>query len=231
MPKVELVICDMAGTTVFDADNVNEALRSALAEDGISVSRAEVNAVMGWTKPVAIEKLLARSGKYGLPVPQADVDRLYQVFLDTMLAYYRTSPDIRAIAGAEAALKQLKAAGVKVALDTGFSREIADAILERLGWRIGPGELLDASVTADEVPNGRPAPDMAQEAMRRTGVTDPQAVAKVGDTPSDIQEADNLGAGFRIGVLSGASTEAELAAHHPTHILKSVADLPALLLN
>ena len=39
-----------------------------------------------------------------------------------------------------------------MALDTGFSRPIVDAILARLDWTAGL--LLDATVTSDEVPRG-----------------------------------------------------------------------------
>ena len=45
--KIELVIFDMAGTTVRDDDSVNVGLREALRAAGIEVSRDEVNRVIG----------------------------------------------------------------------------------------------------------------------------------------------------------------------------------------
>ncbi|MFX8957476.1 HAD family hydrolase, partial [Acinetobacter baumannii] len=81
------------------------------------------------------------------------------------------------IDGAEQTFATLRAAGVKVALDTGFSREITTVILERLGW---DETHLDGAVSSDEVPRGRPFPDMIQHHMDRLGITDFQRVAKIG---------------------------------------------------
>ncbi len=39
----------------------------------------------------------------------------------------------------------------------------------------------------DDVPNGRPAPDMILLAMKLTGVDDPAQVANVGDTTLDLE--------------------------------------------
>lgn len=75
----------------------------------------------------------------------------------------------------------------------------------------------------------RPAPDMIEETMRRTGVTDPGAVLVAGDTVLDVQAGLAAKAGIVVGVLSGAQTRAELAAEHSTHVLGSVAEVPALL--
>ena len=55
----------------------------------------------------------------------------------------------------------------KVALDTGFTRAIADVILARLGW---DSTVVDASVASDEVERGRPYPDLIYRAMASTGV-------------------------------------------------------------
>ncbi|MCZ7635203.1 MAG: hypothetical protein M5U12_03590 [Verrucomicrobia bacterium] len=52
--KIELVVFDMAGTTVRDDDAVNLCLRDALHAGGIDVTRDEVNEVMGIPKPTAI---------------------------------------------------------------------------------------------------------------------------------------------------------------------------------
>ncbi len=49
--EIELVVFDMAGTTVNDDDSVNRCLRSSLAAAGLSVTAAQVNAVMGLPKP------------------------------------------------------------------------------------------------------------------------------------------------------------------------------------
>ena len=215
----------MAGTTVRDDDAVNQCLREALAAGGLTCSRDEINAVMGIPKPMAIASLW--QGQRGVEALAAEVTRLHADFLRRMLSFYRSDPRVGEMPGATAVFNELHAAGIAVALDTGFSRDIVEAILTRLGWH-QPG-LLDATVASDEVPRGRPHPDLLFEAMKRVGVQDAGCVAKVGDTPSDLQEGMAAGCGMVIGVTNGTHTRAQLAAHPHTHLIGSLADLPPLV--
>jgi phosphonatase-like hydrolase len=225
--KIRLVVLDMAGTTVHDDDAVNTCLREALKFGGFDVGRDEVNAVMGMPKPVAIRTLVERKWNVGTPAPQPLVDALYDDFEARMLEYYRTDPGVRPMPHAVEALREIQAAGIKIALDTGFSRPITDAILDRLGW--AGGELLDATVTSDEVARGRPFPDLIERAMTLTGVAEPKQVAKVGDTPSDLQEGASAGCGLVIGVTNGTHRRDQLAAYPHTHLIGSLKELPALV--
>ena len=93
-----------------------------------------------------------------------------------MIAHYNKSPAVREIDGASDVFKALKAAGVRVALDTGFDRRIANAVLRRMRW-IALG-LVDVTVTSDEVIDGRPAPDMIFRAMTLAGVGSAEDAAK-----------------------------------------------------
>jgi phosphonatase-like hydrolase len=227
-PTIDLVVLDMAGTTVRDDDAVNRCLCAALADAGLAVTRDEVNEVMGLPKPVAIALLLERRKYSGKPAPAAEVDSIHGDFLRRMISFYRTDPAVREINGASEVLGQLRRAGLKLALDTGFSRDIVDAILARLGWT--GRELLHATVASDEVPRGRPYPDLVFRAMELTGVTDAQRVAKVGDTPSDLQEGRAAGCGLVIGVTNGSHTREQLAPHPHTHLIDNLLELPSLLL-
>ncbi len=225
-PNFELVIFDMAGTTVRDDDAVNVCLREALAPR-LAVSRDAVNAVMGLPKPTAIRLLLEGHANGGRPVSEELIDTLYRDFLDRMIRHYRTAPSIEPMPHALETFRRLKDAGVRVALDSGFSRAIVDAVLQRLGWTNG---LLDATVASDEVPQGRPYADLAFKAMELTGVRDAKKVAKVGDTPSDLEEGTAAGCGLVIGVTNGTHTREQLSAHPHTHLLPSLCDVPGLIL-
>ena len=224
----ELVVLDMAGTTVQDDDAVNRCLCTALAGAGLAVSRDEVNEVMGMPKPVAIGLLLERRKYRGGPAPPAEVTLIHEDFLRRMISFYRTDPAVREIDGASEVFGELRRAGLKLALDTGFSRNIVDAILKRLGWT--GNELLDATVASDEVPRGRPHPDLVFRAMELTGVTDARRVAKVGDTPSDLQEGRAAGCGLVIGVTNGSHTREQLEPHPNTHLIENLRELPSILL-
>lgn len=225
---IELVVLDMAGTTIRDDDAVNRCLRAALTAAAVPVTRAQVNAVMGLPKPEAIARLLSEARYGGRPAPTGEVESLHRDFLGRMIHFYQTDPGVAPMPGAADCLRQLKQAGVRVALDTGFSRDIVEVLLRRLGWD-APG-YLDASVTSDEVARGRPHPDLVFEAMRRTGVADPTCVAKVGDTPADLLEGTAAGCGLVVGVTHGTHTRAELAGHPHTHLIASLWELPPLIL-
>ncbi len=64
--------------------------------------------------------------------------------------------------------------------------------------------------------------------MMDTSIYDVATVAVVGDTPLDLQAGANAGAGWVIGVLSGAHGLETLGSTRHTHLLDSVAGLPAL---
>jgi phosphoglycolate phosphatase-like HAD superfamily hydrolase len=95
-----------------------------------------------------------------------------------------------------------------VALDTGFSRDILDVLLDRLGWR--QDETFDVTVASDEVEHGRPHPDLIQRAMERLGVREPAVVAKIGDTPSDMLQGRAARCGLVVGVTYGTHSRTQL---------------------
>jgi phosphonatase-like hydrolase len=226
---IELVVFDMAGTTVYDGDAVNASFRATLATWGIEADPAFVNTVMGLPKPEAIRFLLERHGEQrsGIPTPE-QIDAIHEDFTKRMCDYYATDPAVREIPGAAAVFATLRRAGIKVALNTGFFRPIADVLLARLGWR--SPDVIDADVTSDAVRRGRPHPDMIQHLMARLGIQDARRVAKVGDTKVDLEEGTNAGCALVIGVTTGSFTREQLEACPHTHILESVVEVPALVL-
>jgi phosphonatase-like hydrolase len=226
--QIKLVVLDIAGTTVRDDNSVNRCLREALASKGIAVTPQQVNAVMGLPKPIAIGSLLEQHE----PQPKSSLTQrattIHNEFLERMVSFYQTAAEVEPMPYTIEALGEIKAAGLRLALDTGFSRPILDAILERLGWE--DSGLFDVTVASDEVPRGRPFPDLIFKAMSLTRVTDLQAVAKVGDTPADLREGTAAGCALVIGVTNGTHTREQLALHSHTHLISSLKELPALVL-
>jgi phosphonatase-like hydrolase len=222
---IELIVFDMAGTTVNDEDSVNRCVREALGAAGLVVSPAEVNAVMGIPKPEALRRLVESHDR--LPDLGPRLDAIHGDFVARSVAFYRADPSVREVAGAADLFAGLKRSGIKVALDTGFNRSITDVILDRLGW--SDRGLIDGTIASDEVPRGRPYPDMIHELMRRLQVEDAGRVAKVGDTPADLEEGESAGCGLIIGVTTGTHGREELQPHPHTHLVESIRDLPGLL--
>jgi phosphonatase-like hydrolase len=222
---IKLVVFDLAGTTVRDSNEVAACFRAALAAVGVEPELAAVNAVMGLHKPEAIARLLADAGR--LAVGDV-VGIIHADFVARMRRHYATDPAVREIDGASAAFAELRRAGVKVALNTGFSREVVTTLLDRLGWRAP--EVIDATVTSDEVARGRPHPDMIRALMARLKIEDAHTVAKVGDTKADVEEGYNAGCGLIVGVTSGAGRREELLCCPGVQVVASVADVPRLVL-
>jgi phosphonatase-like hydrolase len=223
---IELVVLDMAGTTVYDGDAVNASFRAALAAAGIAADPAVVNTVMGLSKPEAIRILLEQDGPRP---PMEKIHAIHEDFVRRMRDYYASDPTVREVPGARAAFDALRHAGIKVALNTGFNRTVAEVLLARLDWRVPA--VIDACVASDEVPRGRPHPDMIRLLMARLGIEDVRRVAKVGDTRADLEEGANAGCSLVIGVTSGSFTREQLQAYPHSHIVESVADVPALVLS
>ena len=111
----------------------------------------------------------------------------------------------------------------KPVLNTGYTRPIAELLMQQVGWTIP--QTVDGLVTASDVTQGRPHPDMILAAMQLTGITDPQVVAKVGDSVIDIEEGINAGCGLVAGVITGAQTYTQLATANPTYIFKNLTEL------
>lgn len=219
---VDLVVFDMAGTTIEVGDLVAEAFGAALDGNGVSVEEAEIRARMGASKREVIRAFVERQhGENSASV----TERTYSDFNRTLRESFEHG-GARPMPGAEETFSWLWENGVGVALTTGFDREVADAVLGAVGWEDG---MVDVSLCGDDVSRGRPAPYMIFRAMEATDVEDVGAVIAVGDTPLDLQAGANAGACGIVGVLSGSHTREQLAAFRHTHILADVAELPELI--
>jgi phosphonatase-like hydrolase len=212
-PAIRLVVLDVGGTIIEERGDVPETLRAAFANHGITVSPAEIGQWRGASKREIVRRFV---DKQTLPAG-VDPERLAA---DN--AVYQTVPPI---AGAEDAIRMLRESGYLVATTTGFDRQTTTAIFRRLGWE----KYFVASVSSDDVVLGRPSPYMIFHAMESARVNRVAEVIAVGDTPLDLQAGSNAGLGGVVGVLSGASKAEQLRREPHTHILPSVADLPALV--
>jgi phosphoglycolate phosphatase len=219
MRGIELVVFDMAGTTVVDDGQVPEAFTAALAEHGVAIGTGDIRGVRGAAKRQAILDLLPRSEDR-----ERKAERVLASFRGHLARLYRGK--VREIPGAAGVFKWLRDRGIHAALNTGFDRDTANMLLDALGWNAGT---VDAVVCGDDVAHGRPAPDMIFRCMELTGIASADSVASVGDTTLDLQAGHNAGVRWNIGVLSGAHERALMAAQPHTHLLGSVAELPALL--
>jgi len=206
---IALVVFDMAGTTVDVGDGIPIAFAETMAAAGVSVNAAQIAGVRGASKREAIHDLLRALA----PARLSEAERIYETFrvkLDDAAREFKPAP------GVENAFETLRARDFRVALNTGFDRDLTETIIRTLRW----SSLVDVVVTGDDVERGRPAPDLIRRAMALTGADDPARVANVGDTSLDLQAGDSAGVGFNIGVWSGAHPKARLLLAPHTHLVE-----------
>ena len=209
-----LVVFDLAGTTIEDRGQVPAAFTAALAAHGIVATADQITRVRGASKRQAVRAFVTSD---------AEASRVYAAFQLELAARFEADRAIP-VPGAAECFQQLRQAGTKVALTTGFDRDVTTLLIAALSWQ----DVADTIVCGDDVALGRPAPDLILRAMAKTGVTQAASVATVGDTTLDLEAGAAAGVGWNIGVLSGAHGRDALSRSPHTHIVRSVADLRPL---
>jgi len=217
----------MAGTTVRDPGLVAAALADVLTQHGYKIDPAAAQPLMGYDKPEAIRRLMRDAGAVRAADDTVLVMRIHAAFVAQMLLCYCEDLRVAPMPEAEECFAALHARGIRIALNTAFSRVIADAIVTRFGWM--ENRIIDDLVATDEVAAGRPEPHMIRTLMARAGVDDPRAVVKVGDTEVDVREGRNAGAGLVVAVTTGAYARSALESYAPDRIIDSLRELPELL--
>jgi len=223
--SIKLVVFDMAGTTVSDENYVAISFQQAMKQHGYTVALEDVNPMMGYEKPLAIKMML---DKYETNVKKIDEDIIHKIhtdFVDIMIDFYKHSTAIKPLPNAENTFSQLRSMDIKIGLDTGFSRNIAELIISRLGWE----DKIDIMVASDDVKNGRPYPDMIDLMKAKLNILPADEVVKIGDTEVDINEGIKAGCKYVIGITTGAFQRHELEPYHPTHIIDNLSEVIAII--
>lgn len=219
--KPQLVVMDMAGTTVNDFGLVQQAAIDAMKwKLNIDISMDQANKVMGIPKKMAFEQLCSLNKTAVTP---NIIDELVSKFNEQLMEQYAEKEKIELMPYAAELFEHIKASGSKLYLNTGFNREVASVIVANLGLEA----IIDGYIGSDEVSVGRPQPDMIRLAMKRAGVQYSHYVMKVGDTVSDLYEGFSAGCAWNIGVLTGANTYDELRTAPYSQILSNLQPLIA----
>jgi phosphonatase-like hydrolase len=221
--RTEVAVLDMAGTTVRDDGLVEQAFVAAVGAVGVDAASPRlpgmldhVRATMGESKIVVFERLLDGDRERA-----ARANAAFEEAYALRVAAGGCVP----IDGAEETFARLRAAGVKVALTTGFSPGTQALIVDALGWR----GLVDLWLAPADAGRGRPHPDLPLTALLRLGASCVQALTVAGDTTADMRSGVRAGAGTVVGVLTGAHDGPALRAAGATQVLPSITDLPELL--
>lgn len=219
-----MAVFDMAGTTVNEDNLVYKAVREAINEKGYDFTLDEVLAEgAGKEKLQAIRSVLALKDIRN----EALAAGIFKRFLVLLGEAYQTQP-ITEQPHATRLFHALCRQGVRVVLNTGYDRLTAESLIGKIGWVKDVD--YDGLVTASDVQQNRPQPDMILLAMQQQGITNAQEVLKVGDSIIDIEEGRNAGCRFSIGITTGAHTFEQLESAHPDFILRNLDELLPVVL-
>jgi len=217
---IKLVVFDMAGTVVNENNVVYKTLHQAITGGGVDVSLHQVLALgAGKEKFKAIVDIV---NEFAPHHSGETVNQIYSRFV-TMLDQAYQDLAVTPIEGAEQLFQSLKQKGVFVVLNTGYKKETATQLLDKLGWT--KGVTYDELVTASDVASTRPQPDMIYHAMKLCGITDARTVLKIGDSIIDIEEGKNAGCAVTVGITTGAHTRTQLESANPDYIIDRLPDL------
>jgi phosphoglycolate phosphatase len=219
LTRITVACLDMAGTTVADDGTVMEAFAAAISELVLPVTEfhramTDVKSSMGQSKIEVFRRILG---------DEARARKANEAFEDHYADAVRRGA-ISALPGAQDTIVRLRDRGVRVCLATGFSPVTRDAILDQLGWG-GLVDLVLSPADAGFLGRGRPWPDLPLTALLKLGGGAVGELAVAGDTTSDIESGLRAGAALVAGVLTGASSRADLEQAGAPLILDTIADI------
>jgi len=179
LPDISAVVFDMDGVLV-DSEHLWDEVREQLAADwGGRYSPDAQRAMMGMS---SLEWSRYMHEELGLPQSPREID---EEVVRRMLDRYREGLPL--IEGAVGAVRRLEAA-FPLAVASSSNRPLIDAVLAEAGL----DDAFATTVSSEEVPRGKPAPDVYVEAARRLGV-EPGRCAAVEDSSNGIRAAHAAG--------------------------------------
>ena len=171
------VAFDLDGTLADTSPDIAAALNKVLGAFGRPAIPAEqVRGMIGDGAKALLRRALAATGE----AREELVDEAYPLYLDFYAADICGGTVL--FPGVEAALDELAAAGVALALCTNKPERLTTLLLEALGWQ----RRFASVVGGDTLPSRKPDPAMLHEAIARAGGG---PAAFVGDTIVDAETA------------------------------------------
>lgn len=209
----DTVLFDMDGTLLDTLDDLHASVNHALSACGLpQVTRDQTRIAAGYGSIVLMDEL---SG-HAHPTDSPEFRHLLDVFAEHYNAHHDDAT--RPYDGIAELLAALKGRGVKMAIVSNKAQRDAEQLralwfADSIGLAIG---------RVDEVP-AKPAPDMAEKALRLLGSTRETALY-LGDSEPDAQTARNVGC---TGVCCtwGFRSRGTLEAQHPDFIIDEPAQL------
>ena len=126
MTAFDLAALDMAGTTVDEGGLVYRVLETTVAD--AAGAPVPDDLLLRWKGTSKREAVRGRLAGLGADHAKGAVDKTFAVFSEALVTAYRETPPTP-LPGVPDMLATLRSAGVRVALQTGYSADIAASIL------------------------------------------------------------------------------------------------------
>jgi phosphonoacetaldehyde hydrolase len=199
---LQAVILDWAGTTVDHGSLAPiRVLQKIFSDRGIAITEEEARRDMGVLKKDHIRSLLqfpriaVEWERLYQQIPgERQVESLFADFIPQQMACLVECSTV--ISGVPDAVQSLRDRGIKIGSTTGYTRPLMEILLPHAARH---GYAPDCGLCPDDVGAGRPFPWMIYENAIRMKVYPLEAVVKIGDTISDIEEGLNAGT-WAVGV-------------------------------
>ena len=193
---IRSVILDWAGTTMdYGCMAPAVVFVEVYKRQQVPISMDEARAPMGAHKRVHIKKISEQDAvrkrwqeAHGRLPTDDDVDAMFAEFVPLQLECLSEYSDM--IPGALDAVEQCRKRGYKIGSTTGYLPEMMEINVrdaERQGY------VPDSTVSAGQVPAGRPYPFMCLQNMINMQVSPVEACVKVDDTIPGVEEGLNAG--------------------------------------
>jgi HAD superfamily hydrolase (TIGR01509 family) len=207
---IRAVVFDLDGVIIDSEESWEEVRRAYAAEHGRQFLPDSQERMMGmstgeWAWHLAVDVGI------GLPPEQVAKE-----VLDRMAVRYRTALPL--VPGAVPAVRRL-AARFPLALASSSARVLVDQVLETAGLT----DAFRVTLSTEEVPRGKPFPDVYLEAAKRLGVP-PEACAAVEDSSNGLRSAAAAAMAV-IAVPNGAYPPAPDALAAATLVIKNLDEL------
>jgi HAD superfamily hydrolase (TIGR01509 family) len=176
---ITAVVFDLDGVIVDSEQVWDEVREDYVRETGGTYTDESARDMMGMSSPE-----WSRYMAEALRVPGTP-EEINAAIVERMLARYGEAPPL--LPGAVEAVRRI-GAWVPLAIASSSNRELIDVVLRASGLAADFG----VTVSSEEVPRGKPSPDVYLEAARRLGV-DPARCGAVEDSHNGIRSAKAAG--------------------------------------